>query len=513
MIQMKSWKLSIMIWVSTFCSAVASFSWIMDQSILTHDLTSYIAPIEAYLRAGVMPYLDYFDIKPPGMYLFTWVWIGLGANSMFSYLSWHFVFLLLYFYLQLNLVKKFFDKKYFVIVLILFPVLSLSTSFVSMILAVELVGSVLILLALNVLASRNSQGLNLWFAQVIFVAAGMTKEVYLFSMLLILFQANSFRTFLQRLKILLTVLILMYGLVICFLYFNKSLNSYLEVLWIKSDLFSTSFYEYLYSFFRMGASLAFHWYGPVFLVLIIFLAIRLFSTKSYSVRPAAQILISSDIRTYLILFLLIFLGFVWQGKPLSGHYAIALFPFAHILVLKTVSLFRVNSKMKVVLIISSFALVFSDFPIGQATQFRQIRHLDSYMGNLENDPILRNYRITEPGCLTIAYGWNPGAYLHYSKKYSCSKYFLPELSVQSSELRARYVNSIISNPPELIVYNPDQADWPVKLVEGEIFPWRRVLEHCYSHSLVTPDLYVLRFPSLLTLEICLKGPIRTSIAN
>jgi hypothetical protein len=505
MIHLKSWKLSLMVWVCAFFSALASFSWIMDQSILTHDLTSYIAPIESYFKSGAMPYLDYLDIKPPGMYFFTWVWIGLGADSMLSYLVLHFIFLLLYFYLQLNLIRKFFDSRYLLIVFLFYPILSLSTSFTSMILSVELVGSVLILLGLNILVAQKFGNLNLWLAQVLFVAAGMTKEVYLFSMLLILFHTRSSRSLLYRLKILLTTVVFLYGIMFGFLYINNSFYSYLDVLSLKSDLFSATFGGYIYSFFRLGAGLAFHWYGPVLLALFIFLIFQFFLARHFSVRDLFINLVSIEIRPYLMLFFLIYIGFVWQGKPLSGHYAIALFPFAHILVLKAVSLISVDSKMKILLVLTSFTLAFSGLVTVQSSQIRQLSHLHSYLVNLEAKPLIKKYLVMEPGCLTIAYGWNPGAYLHYSSKNPCSKYFLPELSVQSDELRIRYVNSLISNPPELVVYNPSQADMPVHLVESEVFPWREILRNCYSPSNLTPGVYILKFPSLPTLENCERG--------
>ncbi len=504
MIQLKPYRLLFVVWVSAFLSAVASFSWVMNESVLTHDLTSYIAPIESYFKSGALPYLDYVDIKPPGIYFFAWVWMELGAKSMLSYLVWHFAFLLFYFYLQLNLIKRFFDQKFFWIVLILFPLLSLSTSFNSMILSVELVGAVLVLFGLNILMNWKYRNFNLWLAQALFVAAGLTKEVYLFSLFIVLFLASSRRDLLCRLKILVASVVFFYGMMAGFLYIRNSLNSYLDVVSIKSDLFSPSFHGYIYSFFRMAASLAFHWYGVFFIIVFIFACFRFFVRRNFSVGELLFKLISVEIRPYLILFFLIYIGFVWQGKPLSGHYALALFPFAQVLLLKAVSLFSVQSWTKILLVASSFALAFSGFSTVHSSQIRQLIHLPSYLSNLEAEPLIEGYVVTDPGCLTIAYGWNPGAYLHYSSKESCSKYFLPELSVQSDELRTRYVNSLVSNPPELILYNPSEADTPTELVESEIFPWRKILMNCYSSSVVTPGLYILKFPKLSTLENCMQ---------
>ena len=52
--------------------------------VVSEDLASYLAPAVAIVRGTGAPYVNYFDVKPPGLIFFFVPWIALFGWSMKS---------------------------------------------------------------------------------------------------------------------------------------------------------------------------------------------------------------------------------------------------------------------------------------------------------------------------------------------------------------------------------------------------------------------------------------------
>lgn len=65
------WKrdFSVISQVSIFVALISIIQLgLTNDGIFVHDLSSYLAPVQAWLQNDALPYRDFFDIKPPGIY-------------------------------------------------------------------------------------------------------------------------------------------------------------------------------------------------------------------------------------------------------------------------------------------------------------------------------------------------------------------------------------------------------------------------------------------------------------
>jgi hypothetical protein len=106
--------------------------------------------------------------------------------------------------------------------------------------------------------------------------------------------------------------------------------------------------------------------------------------------------------------------------------------------------------------------------------------------------------------LLSVYGWDAGAYYHYSKRDPCTRFFLSPLVDKSPSLWKLYKNEIYSNPPRSIVYLTDGSDIDVARFEANVLNWKSILAGCYQSDQKGAYVPKLENTSPHLLESCLR---------
>ena len=113
--------------------------------------------------------------------------------------------------------------------------------------------------------------------------------------------------------------------------------------------------------------------------------------------------------------------------------------------------------------------------------------------------------LTPPGrCMQVAYGWSAGAFHHYGRRPSCSRYFLSKL-VTTEEQRAELRSQVIAGGPAVVLYMPEGADLDVTVPERTTIPWASILDDCYSRR--APGVFVANADERAAVSACIATAI------
>jgi hypothetical protein len=485
----------------------------INQTTFSHDLSSYIAPIHALLENGVGPYKDYWDIKPPFLYIILSAFSYFFGMTLASfYLTYFFILFMFFLTFQyfLGLMKV---KSIFIFLLLLIGMV-LSDFFLSMFFPSEIIGVTLILSALYLLDKNNYSQLFIPF--LLMNIAGQTKEIYVFvplfiSVYLVFHGIKFIKIFSAYIASFLFVALI----AIMFLYKTQALEEYLTVLNYKSDVFKIDF---MVNFIKLPVIFLFTYiqhytffgiFTLLFLVLlIIFLSIK---NKWTGVTYEQVKLKLSELRNFisisvinLTVFISILLGLLWQGSGFVEHYALALIPFILLLIVRFFrSALIKNRFLNLFICFLMFSPNYNTILTTTQQMFSNIQESKRLIALINSEENARDLVFPIPRCLQVAYGWSAGIYYYYNKTVPCSKYFLSTLTIRDTKLANNFKKDILLNPPSNIIYNTAGAGLDVSLYESTVFPYKIIIDNCYKPTL-KENLFIEKYSDQFSMQVCIK---------
>jgi hypothetical protein len=477
---------------------------IYPQTHFTNDFSSFLVITESLTSSGSL-YSSFFDIKPPGLYLLLALIQVLVGTSYAAWVLIHFFLSLVLSLLILGFVKTLFDRRVQNAVLgIALATQTISISYTANFLSADFIGLIFALSGLyGLMRLRETVYLPIFIALLIF--AGTIKEVYIFLPFVILAFLKSW----SLSKVFLTLLfctLFVYIPILLILVKLGEFQSYLEIFNFKSDQFSfASIQEFILRALRIGFEIVTVPSVALLLSLLIVLFLKWWNTSS----QVTVFGLDANLKLLVLFVTFVYFGLVWQGKAVKGHTLIAIYvPLILLLLLlifklNNLSQNRENGEFKAFLLIAVIGISLLGTTNSQFLELRKLKPIE-YGKSILDEKGADKYRIPGKGCLLSVYGWDAGAYYHYSKRDPCTRFFLSPLVDKSPMLWKLYQDEILTNPPSTILYSTNGADMNITIFERNVVNWRKVLAECYRENQdnVFVPKFENRYPQLL--KSCLK---------
>jgi hypothetical protein len=499
--------------ISAASLSIAVLLQTINQTTFSHDLSSYIAPIHALFENGVGPYKDYWDIKPPFLYIILIAFSFFFGVTLASFYLAYFIVLCIFF-LTFQYFLGLMKIKPIVIFLLLLLGMVLSDFFLRMFFPSEIIGLTLILSALYLLDKNNYSQLFIPF--LLMNIAGQTKEIYVFVPLFIsiylVFQCIKFiKIFSAYIASLLFVALIE----ILFLHKTQALGEYLTVLNYKFDVFKI---DLMLNFIKLPLIFLFAYlkhytffgiFTLLFLVLlVIYLSIKNKWIGSTYVRVKLKL---NKLRNFisisvinLTIFISILLGLLWQGSGFGEHYALALIPFILLLIVRFFrSALIKNRFLNLFICFLIFSPNYNTILTTTQQMFSNVQEGKKLIALINSEEDARSLVFPIPRCLQVAYGWSAGIYYYYNNTVPCSKYFLSSLTIRDAKLANEFKKDILLNPPSNIIYNTVGADVDVNLFESTVFPYKIIIENCYKPTL-KENLFIEKHSDQFSMQVCIE---------
>ncbi len=505
----KRWD-PILFGIFSLINSVCIAAQTLNQPIVKHDLSSYLAPISSFLSGQGFFYSSYFDIKPPGIYILLLFWVSVFGETLKSLYILYFITLLIFHYFLLRIVFLYsgsFGTLLFGLLLI--PV-NLASNYFTMFFPIEVPCVALTVIGFYLLIKEKIFRVhNLIFASMAFVSAGLIKENFSLTIFLPILM-TIYRKRYEFVYIPVLIGIIAYSGIFVWLVFNGAVGSYIEVLSFKKRLFPfPDAYEFVLRTVRIAWEFSTqylilgNWTVGVIIALLIYCYLKRRSNGKHLLAANN----TPDWLLYLLTLLLIG-GFILQGKPLFGHYALGLNYFILLSIFVVTKSYLASTKLvnfKLILICVSILMIpnVHFMPSFQETKVLFVDGIDNW-ASLEADSETAKYQVFPKGeCNQVAYGWASGAYYRYSGAKPCSKYFLAELIMGDDTLEESYRRSLVISPPMNIYYDLSEAGLDVDFFESKVFNWATVLNLCYKEK--QPNYYESNFENSAFVSLCIKN--------
>lgn len=472
------------------------------QSHFTNDFSSLLIVTETFSKTQLL-YSSYFDIKPPGVYLFLAVVERAIGGSFMMWVIFYGLIMLLFSFLIFKIVATLFDRsdhKYILILILVSQ--SMSISYASNFLSADLIGLLFSLAGLyGLIRFKDSKYLIVFILMMVF--AGTIKEVYIFLPLIIFSYVKT--VYFKKIFYLTSISIATtYGVIASVLLYLNEFQNYQKVLIYKSEQFKfESFLDLSLRFLKVGLDLL--TFLPVTLLVVVML-INLIKRKLTHLQLLEFQL---DFRVVLIFVTSIYFGLAWQGKIVKGHVLLSI--YVPLILLLCMIIFSWNPgriektsfRLKFYLILGLLIASLMESSEANALKLGSV-DLVAYKNAIINEAGSDKYRVQGTGCLLSVYGWDAGAYYHYSRRDPCTRYFLSPLVERDSKLWEKYREDVLLNPPQNIVYVRDGADIDVNKFEKLVINWGAVLENCYEQTRKDTFTPKNRFSENKELSLCIR---------
>ena len=427
---------------------------------LTHMTTANVFPgIAPHLDLGV-PYKDYWDVYPPGIYLFYYLLYFVGRDLQVSYIITHIVVLTFTIIIAFNLSRYFKNGR----LIFLFGVIYfLSPLYIDYLMVNDLIAlffSYLGLFCYFKLENRKKYIISNFLMTFSF----FIKETLIFAALSILV--------LQLLQkdyknIGLSILGSSISILLIFIYsFYFSIEQFV----IQSYLNKVQLFDFIDILRRY--SLVF------FIALLLFLYIRKKRFTKYNIN------LSEPEKLIYLHSLLLIISFYAIGKDDGGHFDIpkifATFFLLNILISKKknfvglVLLFLISSYyLKINHSLFSYTLIEPNINVESLDKSRQTQksHIDT-LSNMD-------------GNVLFLYGWGSTSFFYNYELKPYSKYWLVHPQILTEEQIFELKNNILSNPPLLIRYCGFDKDCPAGFdfseFESKYIDFRYLVTECYEN--------------------------------
>lgn len=509
---------------------------------IKHDIVSWSLPAQATIDNLGVAYVDYLDIKPPGLILTTQMWLTIFGNQYQYYLLLHTIFLSISMFGMMRMWYLNFSRWPATWLSVSSGILFLSPSIQTQFVGSELWGLAFSVAALNLLFPlRKLNESKIFLASGLFSLSGQMKEPYMFTFITVI-PVLFFYYLYRKVKLKKAISFFVLGIVssvaiiIGYLLHYGNFHAYKEVLVLKkhtflnislAELISRLYDAINYTFRNLFFSKI-----PFTSLLIIFLIffILLF-LKNRKIRRYVQLENILKVPVFEKLLLIVFAFATFLGEAIqyrfSNHYIIPVifssFIFQAILIMFVGVL--ITKAVHVKYLKNNRALTFVGVGFWVFFTFPQYAYLESYsfdkIGDesliqnilettnnkdtllLEEKKIIKNTNKND--CVIHVYGWAVGTTYFYTHRQPCTRWFLPQ--IMPSCYYEEYVSSIINNVPMAIYYVQEMADFNIKNFEDNVFDFSAVLKKCYFQD---EDCAALYFPkhSEESMRDCLKQNYR-----
>lgn len=444
-----------------FCASVSGYI----LKLFSHNTVANIMPaIAPHLDIG-LPYLDYWDVYPPGIYLFYYLFYYLGNDSFIAYNLLH-IFLL---GLTIILAKKIF-KIVSEINFVFYMALSyfLSPLYIYYLLPNELLGLFFSFFGLYIYLYKGSKFYNVILSNFFLLFAAFIKEIFFLPALcIILYQLlkKEFKNVIFSLFGLASVIFILFVYVTYFQIIDQLIESYI----------------YKYELFEINKMLTENLFFIVFTVCV--LAFFIYSPKNIKFNITSFIKKEYIVYLYSVLTLV---SFVLIGRDDGGHFDIpkifALFLFLTIFLNISPKRYKILSLLVIVLT-SGYILKFQHATYSYLLINPDISTIEkSYFKKLDSE--VREEITNDKSSFLYLYGWNSTNYYYELKIKPYSKYWIINPQIMTKKQINEFKQEIFKKAPNVIYYcgfNPDcPAGFDVIKFESEYINFKKIINDCYS---------------------------------
>ena len=472
---------------------------------LSHDLTAYLAPVVAYIKGYGIPYLDFFDIKAPGLLIFFLPWVYFFGYSLVSMLVLELIVTIICMCLYRYLIKELSNRWVADIFFVLALFYCITSGQLHMMLQSETIGLLMVLSSIALVVHYRLKAYSYLIAGFLLLFAGQVKEIYIFTpvamMIYIAFGKIPLASKFNKILFLLIGCSVSAALIFLFLKISGAYDAYIEVIQYKRTFFSFPPPSSIISKSKevMGA-LSINFY-PYFSGVALLILLVVFNLSSLRLSDSVDSRRNKIFQVVCLQCFAILVGFIWQMKRPDGHYLLpiwimwSLFSLGLIFcVLRIVQ--KKNIYMLVLFLISAHIVIYplvaniSDaFKIISAEKWVIYKNwpFESGLEMQKYDYIKK--QVSDQDCIQQAYGWNSGAAYIYTNIKPCSKYFLSNL-IKTGEMKSAYKRKILGNLPAVLIYSTYGADMDTKIFEKEVIAWHDIINGCYQKT-EYEDIFIL----------------------
>jgi hypothetical protein len=493
------------------------------------DTVSWVLPAVAPdLKIGV-PYKDYFEIHPPGIFIVTFLWAKILGFSLASIKLFHFLLGLFISLFFIKILFKLFKPTLaFLITISSMPVF-FSNRLITYLLPAEMYGLIFSLAGIFILIGNIKAERKIFLSVCLFFLSSQMKDPFIYGLIAVIpvllrEMARHKDKIKEILASFMSGIILPVLAIMLYLGLLGVMKEYWEVLRYKNSVYSVldpeSIFYTTYSIFQyfQNAKNTFIYlqYNTLWLIIFFFIILLIKKVKDKSLIVNNQKMIFnlnlSDNQTNKIALLLyvfgMLIGFAYQ-KRLDTHYQLlVIFPvflFIGFIFNEIIISLDLLRKKKILYIIGLFAiyailflavmpkknyLVEYQFNNNPLKLLSEIKETNSPNTLLENQ-IKAN---TKPeDCILKVYGWDAGQLYLYSERKPCTRYFLPNLMKYEYKID-EYRSDLVSNPPKVVYYTQANADLNIKRFEDQVFNYTLVLQNCYKEDNIFPELSWAMYP-------------------
>lgn len=524
-------------------------------STIKHDLVSWALPGQAINKGFGVLYRDYWNVNPPGVILFTHLWMTIFGVSGLSFQFLHFILVLSCLVGMICLFKKVFSPFLSAWLSVVTSIVFLSPQILTMLAASELNGLALSLLAVNLLITSPKKPLiQLRFAQkaglatFLFVLSGQMKDPFIFTIFALVpflgFILLKYRKmFVRTIKGVfvggMSGLLLIFG----YLTIYQSLIPYFQVFMAKRDMFLMGgpvviFLNFNRALKTLGINIIHLPYSIPLLIglsFVFYLFLKILikefvfnkktDKKNNHLRLSFDLEVNRENLNYLtLLFYSIgsLFGYSLQTRY-GNHYDIqTVFPLIILISIPLLIVFRVGNKWLknkftsrqtkyLYLFITSSLLILLTLPKIEylAKYSYKQATIPNFWSNTQKVKRTKEYEFKEKidsligpdECIMNLYGWAVGINYFYLERQPCTRFFIP--NILPSKYNQEYGDDLVENPPGLILYRKGGADLDVTVFENTVFNYTKVLSECYKLN-ETDDWIFLPKTDTEELRQCIK---------
>lgn len=434
--------------------------------LFPHNTVANIMPaIAPHLDLG-KPYIDYWDVYPPGIYLFYYLFYYLGKNNFIIYNFLHIFMLSGTIFFAKHIFSEISEFK-----LIFYISLSyfLSPLYIYYLLPNELLGLFFSFLGLYIYLIKKPTGYNIALSNFFLFFASFIKEIFLVpAICIILYQIirKEYKNFCYSAL----------GLTVTFVI----LNLYISYLQIVDELFKS--YSYKYLLFDIENIFLGNLFKILF-ILILFLIIQFTPLKKLRIKINTSF--TREYVVYIYSFLML-LSYIVLNRDDGGHFDIpkifVIFFFLTILL----KVKKYNYKLLAFLLIvfiSGYVLKFQHATYSYLLIEPEISTEEkSYIEEIDYDIYQELTNSTSE--FLYLYGWGSTNYYYELEIKPYSKYWIVNPQIMTEKQILEFKKEIYMKAPGIIYYCGFNKDCPAGFdfvkFELKYINFKNIISNCYS---------------------------------
>ena len=450
-------------------------------------MTANILPALAPFEGLGVPYRDYWDIYPPGIYIFWGIFGQLLHDSQLGYRIFHLLLSAVCVLITFDLIEKstknnvhaegttpFFCKLLF-LCLFFSPLVNHEE------LSNVLLGTTISILALWICLFSKNTILRLGLSSFLFLFAGYMKEPFLFGVLVPF--ALTLRE--RKTNFVIPLFWTCAGSALAvftnlfYLFHFHLISSYQEVNAFKrraffektASLFSLLPYRMVHYFAEVFATL--FWSGLIGGFLFVFTLLFIFWKSEWK----KTLELSTSQFAILVFVFAEFFGFNLQHRSF-GHYQIQIIVPMILGLVVLLSIFKSRyEKYPVILFLFLFIPNFNYLIQFKDFKFYRWNEFCHSLGHTELPPL---EIFQKDKTVLVVYGWATSDFYYFNRLKPYSRFFIVHSSILGPMQIQEWVNTFKKKLPDFVLYHTSGADMDVDAFEAQSLHLAKLLEACYA---------------------------------